>query len=262
MMTKHKPIKVGYDLDMFENHNVQLPIFVDLTSALHWLICGSSGSGKSYLTLMLLRNILIEYGCDIKLWILDFKNSNDYACCKDYSHYYTGADCEKGLENFYEEYQKVKDGTIQDSTIRLLVFDEWAGFQIWETQQNKKQAEKYKGYLLEILLMGRSMLCGVWVIMQRNDAKFIEGREQFFVTIALGKMSRELKQMVMQGEDLEQKQIYAKGEGTIRMDSARTRFLKVPRLKSVGRVQQQIKDCLVQADSTEGAGSQAPDPVL
>lgn len=253
-MSSHQPIKVGYDLEMFEKFNVAMPIFVDLVSALHWQILGSSGSGKSYLALMLLRNILTEYGSDIKLWILDFKNSDDYACCKDYSHYYTGADCEKGLEDFYREYQQVKDGTLKDGQLRLLVFDEVAGFQIWETQQNKKQAEKYKGYLLEILLMGRSMLCGVWIIMQRNDAKFVEGREQFFVTIALGKMSRELKQMVMQGEDLEQKEVYAKGEGIIKTDSERTRFLKVPKLKSVGRVQQQIKDCLVQADSTEGAG--------
>lgn len=260
-MSKSNSIKVGYDLEMFEKLKIKMPIFVDLHSALHWLICGSSGSGKSYLTLMLLRNLLITYGDNIKLWILDFKNSEDYECCKNYSRYYTGKDCEQGLEDYYEEYQQVKNGTIKDSKIRLLLFDEWAGFQIWETQQNKKQAEKYKGYLLEVLLLGRSMLCSVWIIMQRIDAKFIEGREQFFVTIALGKMSRELKQMVMQGEDLEQREIYARGEGIIKMDSAQPRFLKVPKLKSVEHVQQQIRDCLVQADSTEGAGSQSPDPV-
>lgn len=145
--------------------------------------------------------------------------------------------------------------------MRILIFDEWVGFQIWETQQNKKQAEKYKRYLLEILLLGRSMLCGAWVIMQRNDAKYIEGRDQMFVTIALGKMSREMKQMIMQGEDLEQKDVYTCGEGIIRMDSVGTKFIKVPKLRDINKVRQQIVDILAQADTAEGGDGEASETV-
>lgn len=246
-MTKHNPIKVGYDLDMWEKHNTRLPLYVPLGKNPHWQICGNSGSGKSYLTLMLLRNALVEYQSDIKLWFMDFKSSSDFSFMSGYSHYYAGADCAEGLEDFYAEYQEVKNGNIKDGKIRLMVFDEWAGFQIWETQQNKKQADKYKGYLLEILLLGRSMLLSSISIMQRNDARFIEGREQMFVTIVLGKMSRELKTMIMQGEELEQREVYSCGEGIIRMDTIGTKFLKVPKLKDVDNVKQQILDCLTQA---------------
>lgn len=252
-MTEHNSIKVGYDLDMWEKHNIPLPIYVPLEKNLHWQICGNSGSGKSYHTLMLLRNVLLEYQSDIKLWFMDFKSSSDFSFMSGYTHYYAGADCAEGLEDFYAEYQEVKNG-INDGKIRIMIFDEWAGFQIWETQQNKKQAERYRGYLLEILLMGRSMLCGAWVIMQRNDAKFIEGREQFFVTIVLGKMSRDLKIMIMQGEELEQREVYSCGEGIIRMDSIGTKFLKVPKLNSVHHVKQQILDCLTQADTADRRG--------
>ena len=157
------------------------------------------------LTLMLLRNVLKEFREDVRLWIMDFKSSEDFSFLEGCARYYCGAECAEGLEDYYREYQEVKSKKAKDGILRLIVFDEWAGFQIWETQQNKKQAEKYKGYLLEILLMGRSMNCGAWVIMQRNDAKYIDGREQFFVTVSLGKMSREFRQMIMQGEDLEQR---------------------------------------------------------
>ncbi len=251
-MTEHNGIKAGYDLDAYEKYSLKLPVCIPLQKCPHWLICGNSGSGKSYLTLMLLRNVLKEFLEDVRLWILDFKSSEDFSFLKGYSHYYSGTDCGNGLENYYNEYRKVKNGEIKDGVLRLLIFDEWAGFQIWETQQNKKQAEKYKGYLLEILLMGRSMMCGVWIIMQRNDAKYIDGREQFFVTIALGKMSREFKQMIMQGEELEQRTVYSCGEGIIRTDSIGTKFLKVPKLRSMERVRQEISQRLTGAGDAGG----------
>ena len=179
-MSEHSAIKVGYDLDVYEKHGVKLPIYAQMQKCPHWLICGNSGSGKSYLTLMLLRNVLKEFREDVRLWIMDFKSSEDFSFLEGYNRYYCGAECAEGLEDYYREYQEVKSKKAKDGILRLIVFDEWAGFQIWEAQQNKKQAEKYKGHLLEILLMGRSMMCGVWVIMQRNDAKYIDGREQFF----------------------------------------------------------------------------------
>lgn len=256
-MNKHESIKAGYDLDMWEKYHTRIGIHIDLIKYLHWLICGNSGSGKSYFILMLLRNILVEYKNDIQLWFCDFKSSDDFAFLSGYSRYYAGEDCARGLEEFYAEYQQVKNGAIRDGCIRWLVFDEWAGFLIWETQQNKKLAEKHKGYILECLLMGRSMLCGVALILQRNDAKYVEGRDQFFVTVAFGKLNSDFKRMVMQGDELEQRDVYMQGEGIIRMDSIGTKFIKVPKLKDIDHVKQQIMDCLTQADTAEGGGGEA-----
>lgn len=253
-MTEHDPIKVGYDLTMWERFHTRLPIYVRLEKNLHWQICGSSGSGKSYLLLMLLRNIITEYGVGVKLWLLDFKASPDFDFMENYCRYYAGDSCAGGLEDFYNEYLQVKNGKIRDGKIRLMLFDEWAGFIVYETQKDKKRAERFKGYILEVLLLGRSMLCGIWVIMQRNDAKYIEGRDQFFVTIALGKMSREMKLMVMQGDELEQREVYACGEGIIRMDAIGTRYLKVPGLRDIDQVRHQIMGCLARTSAAGGGG--------
>ncbi len=244
MIPEHSKIKVGFDLEIWEHYSCQMGIYIDLHKSLHWLITGNSGSGKSYLVQQILRNILMEYKGDVKLWILDFKNSSDYAYLSGYPLYYTGEACSKGLSDFYAEYQKVKNGEIKDGRLRLLIFDEMAGFQIWQTQQDKKLAEKYSNYLLEILLMGRSMLCGIFSIMQRPDSKYIPGREQFMVYIALGKLSLEFKKMIMQGDDLEQKPVYDVGEGIIKTDYFGTKFLKVPRIRNLQSIHKQIISCL------------------
>ena len=264
MEQKHAEIRVGYDLDLWRAGNLRLPLSVPLDTCPHWLLCGNSGSGKSYLLLLLLRNLLREYGDEVKLWVMDFKHSTDFAFLSGVPRFYTGADCAAGLEDYYQEFQNVRDGKLRDDRLRLLVFDEWAGFLVWETQQNKKQAEVYRRYLLEVLLMGRSIgsrACGVWVILQRNDAKYLDGRDQFFVTIALGKMNRDFKAMVLQGDELEQKDIYLPWEGILRMDGRQTRFLKVPKLRDPEQVKGQIRRMLTQASTAEGGGAPGQAPV-
>lgn len=238
-------ILVGYNLDLWSRQALRLPISVPYLTNIHWLICGNSGSGKSYFVLYLLRNLLQCLSDRIVLWFCDFKSSDDFSFLSEYARYYAGTDCKRGLEEFYAEFEAVKSGSLKDDKIRLLFFDEWAGFQVWETSRDKKQAELHRGILLEILLMGRSMRCGVTVIMQRNDAAYIQGREQFFVTVVFGKMSAEMKRMIMGGEELDQKSVYQPGEGIIKSDSEGTRFLKVPRLRDPGKVKTQILEALI-----------------
>lgn len=233
-------VKVGYLWDLWDRRAIRLPIAIPYLTNIHWLICGNSGSGKSYFVLYLLRNLLQCLGDKVTLWFCDFKSSEDFSFLADYVRYYAGADCKRGLEEFYAEFEAVKSGSVKDEKIRLLFFDEWAGFQVWETSRDKKQSELHKQMLLEVLLMGRSMKCGVTVIMQRNDAAYIQGREQFFVTVVFGKMSAEMKRMVMGTEELEQKEIYLPGEGIIKSDSKGTAFLKVPQLRDLNQVKQQI----------------------
>ena len=253
-MTRRTPIKIGYDLILFEKYGVKQELRIDVLSHLHWLVCGNSGSGKSFFMTFLLRNLLLEYtSSEIILYVLDFKGDELFIkTFQGYSQYYRGMDCENGLNDFYAEYQKVRDGNLKDGVIRLIFFDEWSSFFLALAQNDKKRAERYKSYLFEMECLGRSMLIGVMLSFQRIDAKYIDGRENFFVTICFGKMSRELKQMVMQGEDLEQRAIYNVGEGIVRTNDTGTHFLKVPKLRDVEKVCRQIRASLSLPDSTEG----------
>lgn len=235
-----KSVRVGYDLLAWEKYGKRLPIAVPIQENPHWLICGSSGSGKSYFVLWLLRNLLREEIDNLVLYFCDFKNSDDFSFLRGYEHYYTGEDCARGLDEFYAEYQGVKSGETKDGKLRLVLFDEWAGFQVWMTQTDKKRAERYKSIMLEVLLMGRSMRCGCFVVMQRNDAAYIQGRENFFVTCVFGKLSPDMRKMLIPGEDIDQRPTYAPGEGLIRTDQFGVKFLKVPRLKSVQAVHDEI----------------------
>lgn len=254
MTENHSPILAGYDLSAWERWGARLSLAVPYSENVHWLIVGNSGSGKSYYINWLLRNLLREYRDDVILTFCDFKHSEDFAFMRGYPGYYTGEACADGVDKFYAEYQRVKAGELNDGKLRLLFFDEWAGFQIWMTQQDKKRAEQYKAMVLEVLLMGRSMRCGVTIIMQRNDAAYLQGREQFFVTVAFGKLSPEMKRMIIPGEEIEQRDIYEPGEGIIRSDRFGTKLLKVPRLRSVPKVQQEIMSYLARATDASAAG--------
>ena len=164
-------IKVGYNWDIWDRRAIRLPIAIPYLTNIHWLICGNSGSGKSYFVLYLLRNLLQCLGDKVTLWFCDFKSSEDFSFLADYVRYYAGADCKRGLEEFYAEFEAVKSGSVKDERIRLLFFDEWAGFQVWETSRDKKQSELHKQMLLEVLLtLVRSQL--VITTSKRDLPKF------------------------------------------------------------------------------------------
>lgn len=244
-------ICVGVDLSLFEDHQgLTIPIEVDFLTNLHWLICGNSGSGKSYFVIYFLINLLRIYGIKLKITICDFK-AEDFIFLKNsgYSRYYSGENCAQGLENFYLEYMQVKNGEINDSIVRLLIFDEWAGFYISESLKNKKQADQYLGYQAEMLNLGRSLGVGIVTILQRIDAKHTPGREQYFCTVALGKLSSDFKKMIMQDDSFEQRVTYSPGEGIIKQDTVGTRYLKVPKIENLDDIKKEIVNNLMETDS-------------
>lgn len=257
---------LGYDLGCLEAYRMQKPIAIDLKKLLMFLICGSTGSGKSYfVNTYLLRNLLESYKGQVILYYCTFKPDADSEFLASYRHYYAGGRCGEGITRFYqEEYLPVRDGK-RDGKIRLLFFDEWAGFQIWETQKSKKQAELYKGMLQEILSMGRSLLCGAWVSIQRPDSAFIQGRECFQVTCCFlsGGVSNELARMIGLGEEtmgqIRGREVFCAGEAVVKIDGERTKFLKVPNVGQEEAVRRQILESLTRADGAAGStGAGAP----
>lgn len=184
-------IKVGISLDS----GALIPIEVPLKNHTHWLICGSSGSGKSILTLFLL-NQLQDFATD-DIFIADFKNTGDYKGIT--SNYAVGIDCVPLFQQYYARYCAIKSGTEKGHL--WFVWEEMSGNLIWLENQNKKSAQDIKSKLAEILMMGRELAggsVGIISVLQRPDASnFSTGsRENYHIRILLGASSVESRRMM------------------------------------------------------------------
>lgn len=183
-------IKVGFTLIS----GVIVPVRISLHNHISWLVCGSSGSGKSLLSLYIL-NQLQQYATDI--FVADFKNTKDYEGVT--LNYGIGAECVTLFQEYYERYQSIKAG-IEKGRI-WFVWDEMAGNLIWLEGQDKKLAQNIKNKMGEILMMGRELAggsAGIISILQRPDSSnYSNGsRDNYHVKLLLGASSIESRKMM------------------------------------------------------------------
>lgn len=261
--TTSKYVLLGFDLDMYEVYHQRKKVELNIEKLVHGLVIGASGSGKSFFGLFFLRNLLHKYnsedgGNNVILYVCDFKMSKETDFLSGYKYYYAGEECEKGLIEFYEEYRSVKNGKYDGRKIRLLWFDEWGGYMLWKSHMNKKQSDMQKEMLQEILMLGRSLKCCVWIGIQRPDSQYVPARENFMSTICFcsAGLSPELKRMAGIDDELGRKikehGYYNCGEAIVLKDGEKPAFLKVPSL-DIGRIQNEILDALACADGEAGS---------
>lgn len=264
-MTDGNVLMLGWDMEIYEEYGIKKPIILDIWKKPSGLITGASGSGKSYFVTILLNHILQVYGELVVIYYCDFKSSEDTQYLSQYCCYYAGEKCGDGFAAYYEEYQAVKAGK-RDGKLRLIFFDEWAGFQLWEMQRSRKQAEIYKGMLQEILLMGRSLLCGAWIILQRPDSTWISARENFhnICCFLSGGVSSELGKMISLEEEItkkiKQRDFFRTGEAIFKSDGEKTKFMAVGEIPDIATYQQQILNVLLREDGEAGSTEAATPP--
>lgn len=71
-------ILLGYDYDKWYGYATKEPVLTDISvnTNSHTLICGMSGSGKSYLTNQLFARLSIQCGENSKIYFADFKQDD------------------------------------------------------------------------------------------------------------------------------------------------------------------------------------------
>ncbi len=190
----------------------------------------STGSGKSVAILYLLYQVLKNYSA--ALYIADFKKSGDYAGVTE-----KFAEFEKVtelIEDFYAEFEKMPEN---NKTIIILLIDEYAGYIIWLTQNDKHMAETIKRKISNILMLGRSRRCFVWCIQQRISASLfptgIGAIDNFQICIGLGRLSVESRKSLFAGEHLDdtefEEQYHPKiGQGLILIDGQELKAIQIP----------------------------------
>ena len=132
-------IQIGYNII------TEKPIKIDILNTGQLCCVGGTGSGKSLAMLYLLYNV-IKYikteKCKMELYICDFKKSGDY---EDITNNFAEFNkITELIEQYYEEFERTSENS---SIIKILLIDEYAGYMIWLTQNNKKKAEIIKNYI-------------------------------------------------------------------------------------------------------------------
>lgn len=211
------------------------PIRLSVDTHCHALIVGSSGSGKSYALLYLLGSLLQDKP-DTVVFFCDFKNSTDFSFLEGYSYYYAGDDCVRGVTEFYKRFHEARQN--QNTMQRyVLIFDEFPAFvnflSIKDKAEKTKNGAEMQGIIAEILMLGRGIKFGIWIVTQRADASLFSNgaRDNFMIIVGLGRMSREQKGMIFSGEDLPDK-IYHQGEGVLLADGQALREVKFLKIRN------------------------------
>lgn len=224
-----------------------VPLSLPIQTHCHALITGSSGSGKSHAVLYL-GGCLLQDVPEIELYFCDFKNSEDFAFLKGYPYYYSGNDCYEGVMKYYESFCNAR--MAGKATRHMLIVDEYPAFINYLSTKDKQEKTKKAGDILgavaEILMLGRGMRYGVWIVTQRADASlFANGaRDNFMVVLGLGRMSKEQKGMIFAGEEIPDK-IYHQGEGCLLADGHPLYEIKIPKIRNVIDWKKRIKAILM-----------------
>lgn len=230
---KQTTIKWGYDLEIYNETGLKVSIRLPIATHCHALITGASGSGKS-MALLYMLGMVLKAESDITIFLCDFKKSDDFAFMDGYEHYYAGNSCYDGIMEYYDIFTKIRESG-HSSRRFLLICDEYPAFINYLQGQDKanktKRAPDILNAVSEILMLGRGINFGIYLVTQRADAAlFANGsRDNFMVIVGLGRMSKEQKTMLFAGEEIPDC-IFHPGEGVIFSDGYPLRLVKFPRL--------------------------------
>ena len=226
----------GYNMGIFTETGLKIPIQLDLSEHCNLLLTGCSGSGKSYALLYLLGSVL-KSNEDIEIFFCDFKNSYDFSFLEDYPHYYSGDNCYDGITEYYRVFCSARQQR-EFTKKHLLICDEYPSLVNYLQGKDKANKTKYASDVLsaisELLCLGRGIQFYTWIVTQRADnSLFANGaRDNFMVVIGLGRLSKEQKGMLFSGEELPER-IYKKGEGILLADGYPLREVKFPFIRNI-----------------------------
>ena len=242
-------IFVGYDYDTWYGYGDKVPITIDasIKNNTQTLICGMSGSGKSYLTNQYLARVCLHGGEQSKVFFCDYKQDDSFSHLKGCPHYYPYDKTIQALDIVYDILQKRQSGEDSSRHFVTLVWDEYMANILALLGTEKKKAEAVMHKVSEILMLGRSLAVRLVIACQRPDAEaFPKGsRLNFGVIIIVGASIESIYSMLMPKELIEQvgNREFRIGEGVMLWQGAEVHFIKVP----VVRDEEKMKAICIEA---------------
>lgn len=231
-------IRIGYDKDLLDR-NIKYPLGWYPDKQPHILIAGATGSGKTYLSKLLLAKIaMYMIGDGVELYLLDYKNDKDFHFLFPNKRFYSWKGCTIGLQDTYKRLEARMSGEETKRNPIILFIDEYAS--MINGIRDKKEQEMCKNMISDILMMGRSFNFHLIIAQQRADAKYFDtARDNFSLRIGLGTLSPESARMLFPDHVEQVLQPQCRGEGFI-TDSIELHNFVVPHINDMFALEQAI----------------------
>lgn len=248
-MMKSEELVVGYDFDSWYACSSKKPISFDasLPNNTHTLICGMSGSGKSYFTNQYFARICLCGGIDSVIYFADFKQDDSFSHFRGCKRYYPYDKTIQALDTVYDIMQRRQKGEDASRHSITLIWDEYVANILALLGANKKKAEAVMKKVSEILMLGRSVGVRLAVASQRPDAVVfpVGSRLNFGIIIILGAVLESVYSMLMPKELIDKvgDREFFTGEGVVLWQGSELHFIKVPAIRN----EEKMKEICVEA---------------
>lgn len=235
-------LTLGYDLDRWRLFGEKVPVSIDLSSKTnsHTLLCGMSGSGKSYLENALLAKLALAEP-DGEIYFADYKQDDSFACLRGCPRYCAYKNAFQALEIVHGHLLSRQSGENTSRNPVTLVWDEYMAQMLAHISEDKKAAAVVMSKVSEILMLGRSLSVRLVISCQRPDAlAFPAGsRLNYGVVVVLGAAVRSIYEMLLPDhiEQVKGRQ-FGRGEGVALLQGSELHFIKVGMVSNPRRMEQ------------------------
>ena len=239
-------LTLGYDLDKWHGYGVKIPVVTDLSPSTnsHILICGMSGSGKTYAQQVFIAKMVLARP-EGEFYFSDYKGEDSFEYLRGLPRYRSFKRTLELLDIVYDRLNARLSGEDKSRHPITFVWDEYMANLLAlqgadkEKKTTDRQAPVAMNKVSEILLMGRSMSVRLVTSMQRPDAiAFPAGsRLNYGVIVILGAAIRSIYEMLMPDHmDQIKGRQFERGEGVALLQGSELHFIKVPAVRDQERM--------------------------
>lgn len=242
-MMRNSDILLGYDYDKWYVYVTKEPVLTDISvnTNSHILICGMSGSGKSYLTNQLFARLCSQGGENAKVYFADFKQDDTFSYLRNCNRYYPYDKTTEALNIVYDILHNRQLGKDTSRASVTLIWDEYVANILALITEHKKQAQEIMRKVSEILMLGRSLAVRLVVSCQRPDAVVFPtgSRLNYGVIIIVGAPIKSIYEMLIPKEYVERigERQFKTGEGVVLLQGSQMHFIKVPVIRNIEKMQ-------------------------
>lgn len=204
------------------------------------LLCGMSGSGKSYLEKQILTKLALAEP-NAEIYFADYKQDDSFAHLRDCPRYYPYRTALQALEIVHDRLLARQSGENPRRDPVTLVWDEYVAQIFSAVCEDKKAAAVVMSKVSEILMLGRSLgPIRLVISCQRPDAIVLPAaaRLNFGYIVICGGAVRSIYEMLIPDFIDEVKgRRFGLGEGVAVFQNSELRFIKVGTVVNVQRME-------------------------